>query len=134
MQLRRDWRERFERARQEAEAAPADDARHNCALWAAHVVCEVTGEQLAADYIGKSRAEQDALLAAEGGLRGALRARGLPRIPVGRARRADVVLVRTADGLAAGVADPPYILGVGEAGLDRWPMAAGVAAYRLGVR
>ncbi len=108
---------------------------HDCALFAASAAEAITGEDRAADFRGKYDSHAGALQAlrdiGSGTLLRTYRDR-YPEIPVGKARRGDLIW----NGFAIGVCIGPVALFVGEpndkAGLVRVPRGQWKRAFAVG--
>jgi hypothetical protein len=100
-----DWTQRLDAAVEAARAQPFVWGRHDCALWAADVVLQLTGVDHAADLRGRYRTQHGALalIARRGGLAAiATKALGYP-VRITLARRGDVCLVCRATGPSLGI-------------------------------
>lgn len=100
-----DWPVRLATQIEAAHRRPFSWGSHDCALWAAAVVCELTGVDFAADYRGRYKSAQGAarVMARRGGLVTiANRALG-EAVPVLQARRGDVVLACREGGPSLGI-------------------------------
>ncbi len=129
-----DWPRRLAAAIEAARGRPFSWGEHDCALFAAGVVRELTGEDLAASFRGRyrSKAEAVAILGARGGLEAvATSALGAPLGTPALAQRGDVVLVQTDEGLALGICCGPHAAVTGPQGLAFAPMPAWLKAWRV---
>lgn len=129
-----DWPERLAMAIEAARERPFAWGFHDCCLFAADVVRELTGEDLAAPFRGRyaSRREAVALLGARGGLEAVLDAVLGPRRPTARlAHRGDVVLAQTDEGPAVGICCGYRAAFAGPHGLTFLKPAAWSASWRV---
>lgn len=101
---------------------------HDCVLWAAGVVRQMTGADYAAEFRGRYRTKCGAyrILNRLGGLSSAID-QCLPRIPVAMAGRGDVVLHQH----SVGICDGLYSFFVMETGLGAVRTTACEAAWRV---
>lgn len=109
--------------------------RHDCGLFAADAVLEVTGQDFAAELRGYKSATGAARSLARYGLADVAQVpptRGLRPRPVIDARRGDVVAWRGALGLSLGVCLGERFAVPGPARLQFYPLDQAVAAWRIG--
>jgi len=97
MRRLRNWDSLLDREIEDARSRPFAWGTHDCALWAANAVREITGEDIAAPYRGRYSTAAGATRALKrygGGdlVTAATQALGNP-VPVARAKRGDMVLV-----------------------------------------
>jgi hypothetical protein len=129
-----DWPGRLACAIEGARARPFEWGAHDCALFAAGVVEQLTGHDFAAEFRGRyaSHAEAVAVLGARGGLEAVVAGLlGEPRSFPALAQRGDVVLVDTALGPALGVCAGGHAACAGPEGLQFVPMDCWLCAWKV---
>lgn len=129
-----DWPRRLAAALEAARGRPFCWGLHDCALFTAGVVHDLTGVDFAGDFRGRyaSHAEAVAVLGARGGLEAVVTAAlGSPRAYTTLAQRGDVVMVDTPDGAALGVCNGATAACAGPAGLQFVPMPQWVKAWKV---
>lgn len=129
-----DWPRRLASAIEASRAKPFVWGEHDCALFAAGVVHELTGQDFAAEFRGRydSHAGAVALLGARGGLEVVVTAAlGAPRALPRLAQRGDVVMVDTDLGPALGVCAGGYAACAGPEGLQFVPMERWQRAWEV---
>ncbi len=130
------WEHRLATAIEADRCTPFRYGAHDCCLFAARVVDNLTGHDFAAEYRGKYRSARKAqqFLSAAGGLRGIMAATGLPEVPARLARRGDVVLVAIEGQKLLGVVDTTGLqaMAPGMAGLLPVPIKYWLTAWRVG--
>lgn len=126
-----DWPQRFRAELARQAQTPFDWETDNCALRAADMAQAITGRDWAPEFRGKSKADQVKLLRKAGGLAALLADKCGEAIPPAQARRADVAIVQTQTGRAAGIIDPPHIWAAGPAGNVRLNLEDAIAAFKV---
>jgi hypothetical protein len=129
-----DWDRRLDAHLKAALGRPFSWGEHDCALFAANAVRDMTGIDGAAPFRGRYRTARGATLAlrrfAGGGLAEAAAAicatHGWPAVPVTLAQRGDLVLLDTAEGPALGLVDLTgrQAVKAGQDGLQALPLDA----------
>jgi hypothetical protein len=97
-----DWADRLARFLDERRNAAFDPQTHNCALFACDAIAAMTGVDLAAEFRGRAnlmdlQPQLEAIFDQVG------EANGLVEIPLARAHRGDVVLIRRGEHAALGI-------------------------------
>lgn len=125
------WEKALEAALKERK--PFRWGSRDCCLWAAGVVRAMTGQDYAAAWRGyRTKAQAEAIKAANGGVEGLLFQALGDDIPVTRAQRGDVVLIRHGEFQAAGViAFDGRVAVQGRRGIEFLPRAAATRAWRV---
>ena len=131
---REDWPLRLNAALESARARAFAWGEHDCCMFAAGVVRELTGEDFAAPFRG-AYAERDGaglILAEQGGVEAITTAAlGAPLDNPRFAQRGDVVLIETEEGMALGICDGVNAWLPGVRGLVHRPMPHWRAAWRV---
>ena len=128
-----DWAERLQQAIDAARDCTFEWGRHDCALWAADVVFAQTGVDYAARFRGRYRSAAGAQrqICKYGGLAVIVtRALGEP-VPALQARRGDVVIMSTDQGLSLGIAVDHNAAFVSMQGLAFYPLDQCVQAWHV---
>lgn len=128
-----DWPQKLTQIIAEAERKPFVWGEHDCCLFAAAVVQELTGVDRAIGLRGTydTAAKAKRVLKKRGGVRQiATDALGAPIAPL-MAQRGDVVLISTNHGEALGVCTGLVCVAPGDDGLVRIPITAAIAAWRV---
>lgn len=128
-----DWPLRLSRMVAESRTIPFAWGTHDCCLFAANVVQELTGIDHAADLRGKyaSALEATRILKARGGVRGAATAAFGAEINPKLAQRGDVVLVNGDHGESLAICLGTHCAAPAESGLATLPMSQAVTAWRI---
>jgi hypothetical protein len=129
---RADWTARLNAAIAAAEHEPFGWGVHDCALFAADVVCAMTGFDYAAPYRGKYHSAPGAarILARNGGLAGILDTL-FDEVSPAKAQRGDVVLWESETGPALGVVTGFTAAAAGPTGRVAVPMRLWLRAWRV---
>lgn len=128
------WPSRLAAAIEASRGRAFSWGEHDCLLFAAGVVRELTGVDLAADWRGRydSKAKAAHYLAELGGLDTVVtRALGAPRPFVTLAQRGDVVMVQTDEGPALGICNGASAACAGRAGLVSKPMGEWLLVWKV---
>jgi len=134
------WPERLFEFLQKREGTPFDWAAHNCCLFAADWVLELTGYDPAAELRGKLKTPKQALkyMRAHGGVEGLIAKHLLTHgwAEVGRtyAQRGDLVTHQCEEqwgGTGLGICTGPLLAAVSNDGLITKPMSAALRAWHI---
>jgi len=139
LQVRRphDWPERLRTFLEARETAPFDWATHNCCLFAADWVRELTGIDPAAKYRDQVKTEEDAkaLLAKKGGVLGLIKrtakAHGWEEVPRHYAQRGDLILFDGPLGKTLGICTGPSFAAAAPDSLTHIDMKHALRAWRI---
>jgi hypothetical protein len=130
-----DWDIRFPHIIDAARRKPFEWGAHDCCMWAANVVQELTGIDYAQQYRGQYADETEALalLEAAGGIEAMLTNALGDRLPdVRQAQRGDVVLYApVAERWCAMICTGISICGPASRGLEFFPLIVGHSAWRI---
>ena len=125
---RNDWPERLAAYFEANRDTPFEFGVHDCGLFACGAVDAMAGTTLASELRGQYQdadGERSALEAI-------VRVCGIPAIPVKMARRGDIALCETSEGMTVMVVDGPLAYGPGELGIRTIPLSQCIAAWRIG--
>ena len=134
MRRRSDWHQRLTSYLMATRRALFAYGSHDCAVWTAGAVEAMTGEDVGAGWRGAYATEAEGLAelrAAGWDDHVALAASLLPEIEPRQARPGDVAAVATADGVALGVVQGPYVYVPQARGVALVDRAAMSRAFRL---
>jgi hypothetical protein len=107
-----DWTSRFEVFLRETREVPFKYGRSDCALWVGDAILSLTGTDIAAAYRGRYSSRAGALDAAleidgaqsiEAVAGGRAAAHNMPEVPVLRANRGDMILLRRPRDFSLGI-------------------------------
>lgn len=137
MRRRHDWPERLSECISAARHRRFEWGAHDCCLFAADAVRDMTGVDPASDYRGRYADKAGAFRILEevagGGVESAaFRAFGDPLDGPLFAQRGDVVLIETERGDALGVCVGAHVAFAGENGVAFVPLEQAVKAWRVG--
>ncbi len=128
-----DWPERLNKIISESSKKPFAWGEHDCCLFAANVVFEITGVDHAAELRGtyKTALQASRALKAAGGVKGIASAALGQEINPLTAQRGDVVLVDGEHGDTLTICMGVNCIGPSENGLQPVPMTKAVTAWRV---
>lgn len=129
-----DWPERLNKILADSHNKPFEWGVHDCCLFAADVVMELTGTDPAADLRGAYTTALEAarIVKERGGARGIATASLGEEIPPLMAGRGDIVMIVTKEhGDTMAVCTGMDCVAPGVKSLQRIPMTAAVAAWRV---
>jgi hypothetical protein len=128
-----DWPERLNRMVADSHHKPFAWGEHDCCLFAANTVLELTGEDYAKDLRGTYKSKRGAakVLIEHGGMRGIATAALGKEVPPLMAQRGDIVLVQTEQGDTLAVCMGGYCVAPGLERLEMTPMKQAVTAWRV---
>jgi len=132
-----DWPERLRTFLEARENTPFDWATHNCCLFAADWVLELTGTDPAKKYRDAVKTEEQAgaFLAKKGGVLGltkrTAKARGWEEVPRHYAQRGDLVLFDGPQGKTLGICTGPTFAAPAPEGLTYTEMSHALRAWRI---
>lgn len=129
------WEQALARTTRAAMTRPHTWGTHDCAMFAAACVKAITGQDFAAEFVGRYSDEEGArkMLASLGCMDvGDLASRFLPEIEPHEARRGDVVMIEGRLGRFLAVVDGRTAVGPAASGLTHTPVDQAVRAWRVG--
>lgn len=127
------WPERLNKMILISRELPFEWGKHDCCLFAAHVVKALTGEDFTIPFIGKYATAKGAarLLKKHGGVRGIATAALGEEINPLAAQRGDIVMIDGEHGDTLGVCIGRQCVAPGFTDLIYFPMTAAVTAWRV---
>lgn len=129
-----DWQSRFAAFASSRRAMPFAWGSNDCSLFAADAVLAITGRDLAADLRGTYDSARGAsrILHERGGMRAIATAALGPEVATGFAAVGDVLLMNTPEGEGLAICNGGHAIGAGPHGALVMPLAAAVAAWKVG--
>jgi len=127
------WPERLHQIVKDKQNIPFARGSQDCCMFAANVVKELTGEDLAADFRGTYNDDKGALkiLADKGGVRAIAASKLGEEINPLNAQRGDVVLINGERGESLTICMGSYVVGTGTDGLVQFPLSSAICAWRV---